>query len=117
MHQRCRTRAEFGLVFLEIRHNESQLHLQMTFLVFCIICVTKQPSLWSGKGNKFNFKVGLKLHYMFFSGRRFAEQEMYVVIIKILQNFQLEWKFADLSQKFQILMVPDAPVHVTFKDR
>ena len=42
---------------------------------------------------------------------------MYVVIIKVLQNFRLEWKFGDLSQKFQILMVPDAPVHVTFKDR
>ena len=42
---------------------------------------------------------------------------MYVVIIKILQNFRLEWKFGDLSQNFQILMVPDAPVHVTFKDR
>ena len=65
---------------------------------------------------KTGFTVGPKM-YLFFSGRRFAEQEMYVVIIKILQNFQLEWKFADLSQKFQILMVPDAPVHVTFKDR
>lgn len=51
------------------------------------------------------------------AGRRFAEQEMYVVITKILQNFRLEWKFPDLSQKFQILMVPDSPIHVTFIDR
>lgn len=51
------------------------------------------------------------------AGRRFAEQEMYVMIIKILQNFRLEWKHPDLNQKFQILMVPDAPVHVTFIDR
>lgn len=51
------------------------------------------------------------------AGRRFAEQEMYVVISKVLQNFRLEWKFPDLSQKFQILMVPDAPIHVTFNDR
>ena len=39
------------------------------------------------------------------------------MIIKILQNFRLEWKHPDLNQKFQILMVPDAPVHVTFIDR
>jgi len=39
---------------------------------------------------------------------------MYVVIVKILQNFRLEWKHKDLGQKYQILMVPDAPVDITF---
>lgn len=51
------------------------------------------------------------------AGRRFAEQEMYVVIIKLLQNFRLAWSHRDLGQKYQILMVPDAPVDVTFHDR
>ncbi|XP_060598310.1 probable cytochrome P450 CYP44 [Ruditapes philippinarum] len=52
------------------------------------------------------------------AGRRFAEQEMYVVIIKLLQNFRLEWrKSSDLGQKYQILMVPDAPVDVVLHNR
>lgn len=51
------------------------------------------------------------------AGRRFAEQEMYVMIIKILQNFRLEWHYPDLAQKYKILMIPDAPIYVTFIDR
>ncbi|KAL4226163.1 hypothetical protein ACF0H5_014149 [Mactra antiquata] len=51
------------------------------------------------------------------AGRRFAEQEMYVVMTKMLQNFRLEWKHKDLKQKYQILMVPDAPVDITFHKR
>ena len=43
---------------------------------------------------------------------------MYVVIIKLLQNFQLEWtKSSDLGQKYQILMVPNAPIDVLLHNR
>ncbi|XP_053376953.1 probable cytochrome P450 CYP44 [Mercenaria mercenaria] len=55
--------------------------------------------------------------YLWQLGRRFAEQEMYVVIIKLLQNFRLEWTHSDLGQKYQILMVPNAPIDVTLHNR
>ncbi|KAL5015473.1 hypothetical protein ScPMuIL_009743 [Solemya velum] len=51
------------------------------------------------------------------AGRRFAEQEMYVVISKLLQRYRLEWHHEDLNQKFQMLMIPDKPATFTFVDR
>lgn len=51
------------------------------------------------------------------AGRRFAEQEMYVLLSKILQNFKLEWHAPDMDQRFQMLMTPDRPATFTFIDR
>uniref|UniRef100_A0A8W8M6H4 Cytochrome P450 n=1 Tax=Magallana gigas TaxID=29159 RepID=A0A8W8M6H4_MAGGI len=50
------------------------------------------------------------------AGRRFAEQELYVLLSKMLKNFRLEYS-GDLDMKFQVLMVPDRPTSFTFKDR
>ncbi|XP_048741993.1 probable cytochrome P450 CYP44 [Ostrea edulis] len=50
------------------------------------------------------------------AGRRFAEQELYVLLSKMLMNFKLEFH-GDLDMKFQVLMVPDRPATFTFKDR
>lgn len=50
---------------------------------------------------------------------RLAEQEIRVLIIKLLQNFRLEWPAnePDLSQKYVMLMQPDRPVHLRFLPR
>nr|XP_022296326.1 probable cytochrome P450 CYP44 [Crassostrea virginica] len=50
------------------------------------------------------------------AGRRFAEQELYVLLSKMLKNFTLEYS-GDLDMKFQVLMVPDRPTTFTFKNR
>lgn len=51
------------------------------------------------------------------AGRRFAEQEMYVLLSKFLQRFVIGWHGDDLELKFQTLMVPDKLVTLSFKDR
>lgn len=51
------------------------------------------------------------------SGRRFAEQELYVLLGRMLQNFKIEWHGKDMTQKYQVLMVPDKPATFTFVDR
>ncbi|KAK3103504.1 hypothetical protein FSP39_019686 [Pinctada imbricata] len=51
------------------------------------------------------------------AGRRFAEQEIYVLLSKLLKNFKMEYNDGELDQKFQILMVPDRPATFTFIDR
>lgn len=51
------------------------------------------------------------------AGRRFAEQEMYVLLARMLQNFKIEWHGEEMTQKYQVLMVPDNPATFTFIDR
>ncbi|KAL3853185.1 hypothetical protein ACJMK2_016750 [Sinanodonta woodiana] len=51
------------------------------------------------------------------AGRRFAEQEMYVLLTRILQRFKLQWHYPEMGQTFKMLMVPNCPVRVTFLDR
>ncbi|XP_025108023.1 probable cytochrome P450 CYP44 isoform X2 [Pomacea canaliculata] len=51
------------------------------------------------------------------AGRRIAEQEMAILLTRILQNFHLEWHHPQLRQKYCTLNVPDSPVQITFLDR
>ncbi|VDH98564.1 cytochrome P450, family 49, subfamily A [Mytilus galloprovincialis] len=51
------------------------------------------------------------------AGRRFAEQELYVLLGRMLQNFKIEWHGKEMTQKYQVLMVPDKPATFTFVDR
>jgi cytochrome P450 family 49 subfamily A len=50
-------------------------------------------------------------------GRRFAEQEMYVFISKILQNFRIEWHRDFLGMELSTLTYPTSPLKFTFIDR
>ncbi|XP_023930704.1 cytochrome P450 10-like [Lingula anatina] len=51
-------------------------------------------------------------------GRRFAEQELYVMIAKIVQNFRLEWlDSVDMGQLYRSVMVPDRSARIKFTDR
>ena len=50
-------------------------------------------------------------------GRRFAEQEMYVFMSKIIRNFRIEWHHGELEMKMKTLTYPTSPVKLTFIDR
>lgn len=52
------------------------------------------------------------------AGRRFAEQEMYILITKLMQNFKIRWNSQEtMSQKFNMLFVPDINAKFAFLDR
>lgn len=53
------------------------------------------------------------------AGRRFAEQDLYIVLFYILQKFKLEYQNNNksLEQVFETLLFPDGPVDVIFKQR
>jgi len=50
---------------------------------------------------------------------RLAEQEMRLVIIKLLQNFQLEWPKGEpeLRQQYVMLLKPERPARIQFTPR
>ncbi len=50
-----------------------------------------------------------------FVGRRFAEQEMYVVIAKLLRQYRLAWDHPEpMKQRYNLLLTPDKTDHFTF---
>ena len=52
------------------------------------------------------------------AGRRFAEQEMHVLLVKLLQNFRVEWnEDTAMSQKYNFLLTPNFPAKFTFIPR
>ncbi|KAI8764171.1 cytochrome P450 CYP44, partial [Biomphalaria glabrata] len=51
------------------------------------------------------------------AGRRFAEQELVMMIAKILTQFKMEWHHEKLKQRFRILQFPDQEVKITFSPR
>jgi Cytochrome P450 len=50
---------------------------------------------------------------------RLAEQEMRLMIIKVLQNFRLEWpqNKQEPCQKYVMLLQPDGAEHIQFMPR
>ena len=52
------------------------------------------------------------------TGRRFAEQEMSVLIVKLLQNFRLKWPTSDvMEQRYNMLLTPDRQADIQFIPR
>jgi len=53
------------------------------------------------------------------TGMRLAEQEMRMLIIKLLQNFRLEWpkEERELRQEYFMLLKPDRPARIRFTFR
>ncbi|CAL1526243.1 unnamed protein product [Lymnaea stagnalis] len=51
------------------------------------------------------------------AGRRFAEQELVMMIAKILSQYRLEWHHEKLHQVFRVLQFPDGDVSVKFIPR
>ncbi|XP_063441953.1 cytochrome P450 10-like [Mytilus trossulus] len=50
-------------------------------------------------------------------GRRFAEQEMYIMLTKIIQNFKLEYHHEDIEPILNTVMTPDRPLRLKFIPR
>ncbi|XP_067128618.1 cytochrome P450 CYP12A2, partial [Centruroides vittatus] len=50
-------------------------------------------------------------------GRRIAEQEMLLLITKIIQNFHIEYNYEDIDCYFRMVNVPDKPLRFRFIDR
>ncbi|GFR62459.1 cytochrome P450 CYP44D1 [Elysia marginata] len=47
-------------------------------------------------------------------GRRLAEQELVMMLAKILTRYRLEWHYGKLHQHFRMLLIPDQEVKVKF---
>ena len=54
-----------------------------------------------------------------YTGMRLAEQEMRLIIIKLLQNFRLDWPKGEpeLRQRYVMLLKPDRPARIQFTPR
>ncbi|XP_022312941.2 cytochrome P450 10-like [Crassostrea virginica] len=50
-------------------------------------------------------------------GRRFAEQEMHILLTKIVQNFRLEYNHAPVGAVLNTVMTPDRPLQISFIPR
>ena len=88
----------------------------LLFLASSNFIVPNLPSSFTTQSlSKNNFAILCLFKYPSLSGRRFAEQEMYVVIAKILQKFKLGWTHSKpMRQKYHLLLKPDKTSHFTF---
>ena len=50
-------------------------------------------------------------------GRRFAELEAYILIMKIIQNFKVEYHHEDIGVLYATLLRPDKPFKFRFVER
>ncbi|XP_070561093.1 probable cytochrome P450 301a1, mitochondrial isoform X3 [Ptychodera flava] len=50
-------------------------------------------------------------------GRRVAEQELQIILAKLVQNFRIEWNHGKMGMKMQIIHAPDQPARFAFIDR
>lgn len=49
-------------------------------------------------------------------GKRFAEQEMWLLLIKIMQNFRIEYDHDDIRANLRLVLIPDQPLRFKFID-
>ncbi|XP_061192018.1 cytochrome P450 10-like [Saccostrea echinata] len=50
-------------------------------------------------------------------GRRFAEQEIHILLTKIVQNFRLEYNHGPMDAVLNTVMTPAQPLHISFIPR
>ena len=50
-------------------------------------------------------------------GKRFAMQEVSIVLAKILQNYSIEWHYPEMGMITETITKPSVPLTFTFKDR
>ncbi|KAG8187355.1 hypothetical protein JTE90_016905 [Oedothorax gibbosus] len=50
-------------------------------------------------------------------GQRFAEQEIRLCLIKIIQNFRVEYEGPDIGSRMRLSLVPDKPLNLKFIKR
>ena len=52
------------------------------------------------------------------AARRFAEHEMFVFIVKLLQNYRVTWASKHpMGQKYEMLLRPDVPAQFRLEPR
>ncbi|XP_014662612.1 PREDICTED: probable cytochrome P450 CYP44 [Priapulus caudatus] len=51
------------------------------------------------------------------AGRRFAEQDMWVLIARLLQRYRIEYRHGQMEQIYRLLLRPDKPAQFAFVDR
>lgn len=51
------------------------------------------------------------------SGRRFSEQDLYVALSRLIQNFKVSYRYGEIGQYYKTLLLPDGCAHFTFEDR
>ena len=77
------------------------------------------PSRWERETTEINpystlaFGFGARMCI----GRRVAEQEIYLTLIKIIQNYRVEYREAKPGLKIGLLANPDKPLNIVFHRR
>ncbi|ROT72891.1 hypothetical protein C7M84_008700 [Penaeus vannamei] len=51
------------------------------------------------------------------AGRRFAEQEIHILLARMFHKYRLEWRYDPLAPTFSMLMMPDKPLRFTMRER
>lgn len=77
-----------------------------------------RPERWIGKRSDNNCRLLYNLSFghgaRMCIGRRIAEQQISIVLIKILQHFRLEYYHEDVQPELKLIMTPDRPVRIQF---
>lgn len=97
--------------------NSSLIKIKLNVQLYSFYYISQLNDTWNFHTNSIYFNSTVIEFYIFIKGRRFAEQEMYVLLGRMLQNFKIEWHGEDMTQKYQVLMVPAKPATFTFIDR
>jgi cytochrome P450 len=101
-----------------------------TLIMFCNSYITQSdrffknpkkfdPTRWEREDTEINpystlaFGFGARMCV----GRRVAEQEIYLTIVKILQNYRLEYHETVPDIKIGSLLTPDRPLNIFFHKR
>ena len=50
-------------------------------------------------------------------GQRFARLELYLLMVKLVQRFHLEYTGPDIGTITEIIVKPDKPVNIKFTER
>lgn len=50
-------------------------------------------------------------------GRRVAEQEIYLTLVKLIRNFKIEYKGEEPGLKIGLIAAPDRPLNLNFEKR
>ncbi|GAB1606457.1 cytochrome P450 10-like [Argonauta hians] len=80
-----------------------------------------RPQRWIGNRSDNNGKILYNLVWGHGSrmciGRRIAEQELFILMTKIIQNFRLEYHHEDVQPVLNTVMTPDRPLRIKFIPR